>query len=71
MKNAARDTADYKINRAVPRLFGLAAISLIATLAILLAPPMVLGTRLPTQPGIRGFLLYFFFIGHIVINLSL
>src|SRR5207253_10493322 len=46
---------------------------LIATLAILLAPPVVLGTRLPTQPGIRGFLLYFFFIGagYILIEVGL
>ena len=59
MKTAARETADYKVNKAVPLLFGLMAISLVATLVILVAPPLVLGTRLPTQPGVRGFLLYF------------
>ena len=44
------ETADRKINKAVPLLFGLMAISLVATLLILVAPPLVLGTRLPTPP---------------------
>ncbi len=63
MKTAARNTPDSKINRAVPLLFGLAAISLAATLLVLIAPPLVLGTRLPAQPGVRGFLVYFLLIG--------
>jgi spermidine synthase len=63
MNTAARGAADFKINSAVPMLFGLAAISLLATLAVLIAPPIVLGTRLPTQPGVRGFLVYFLLIG--------
>ena len=57
----------------MPLLFGLMAISLVATALILLAPPLVLGTRLPRQPGVRGFLLYFLFIGagYILIEVAL
>ena len=73
MKNAAQDTADYKINRAVPLLFGLMGISLVATIVILVAPPLVLGARLPRQKGVRGFLPYFLFIGagYIMIEVGL
>jgi hypothetical protein len=70
---ASRATADFKINRAVPLLFVLAAISILATLLILLLPPLVLGTRLPRRAGVRGFLLYFIFIGcgYILIEVAL
>jgi hypothetical protein len=73
IKHASRESADYKINRAVPLLFGLMAISLIATALILLAPPLVLGARLPSHPGVRSFLLYFLFIGvgYILIEVGL
>ena len=72
MKGGAK-TADRKINKAVPLLFGLMAISLVATLVILIAPPLVLGTRLPRQRGVRGFLVYFLFIGagYILIEVGL
>jgi hypothetical protein len=72
MKGGA-ETADRKVNKAVPLLFGLMAISLVATLLILVAPPMVLGTRLPSHRGVRGFLLYFMFIGtgYILIEVGL
>ena len=63
-RTASHLSADYKaVNQAVPVLFGLMAVSLLATLLILIAPPLVLGTRLPRQPGVRSFLLYFLFIG--------
>jgi MFS family permease len=67
------DTADRKINQAVPLLFGLMGISLVATLLILLAPPLLLGTRLPTHRGVRSFLLFFLFIGagYILIEVAL
>ena len=70
---ASRDSADFKVNRAVPLLFALAAISLAATLLVLLLPPLVLGTRLPRQRGVRTFLLYFLFIGcgYILIEVGL
>ncbi|MEI9974070.1 MAG: hypothetical protein WDO73_19675 [Ignavibacteriota bacterium] len=36
-------------------------------------PPLVLGTRLPKHRGVRGFLLYFLFIGtgYILIEVGL
>ena len=70
---ASHGTADYNINRAVPLLFGLMGISLLATALILVAPPLVLGTRLPRQKGVRGFLLYFLFVGagYILIEVGL
>lgn len=73
MKNAVRASADYKINRAVPVLFGLVGISLFATLVTLALPPLLLGARLPSEPGVRRFLLYFVSIGigYILIQLAL
>jgi hypothetical protein len=73
LKHASHESADYKINKAVPLLFGLMFISLIATAVILLAPPLVLGTRLPRHSGVRAFLLYFLFIGigYILIEVGL
>jgi hypothetical protein len=67
------NTADRKINKAVPLLFGLMAVSLAATMLILVAPPLVLGTRLPRQRGIQGFLVYFLLIGagYILIEVGL
>jgi hypothetical protein len=53
VRTASHDTADYKVNKAVPLLFGLMAISLVATLLILVLPPLVLGTRLP-RPARRA-----------------
>ena len=47
----------------MPLLFALAGISLAATVLLLLLPPVVLGARLPGREGVRGFLLYFVFIG--------
>jgi MFS family permease len=73
MKNAIRASADYKINRAVPVLFGLVGISLLATLVTLALPPLLLGARLPSERGVRRFLLYFASIGvgYILIQVAL
>jgi predicted membrane-bound spermidine synthase len=70
---ASHDTADYKVNKAVPLLFGLMGISLVATALILLLPPVVLGTRLPRHRGVLGFLPFFLFIGagYIMIEVGL
>ncbi len=62
-KSASRATADFKVNKAVPLLFTLAAVSLAATVLLLVLPPVLLGARLPGREGVRGFLLYFVFIG--------
>lgn len=73
LTSASQTSADYKINKAVPLLFGLMAVSLLATILILIAPPLVLGTRLPAQKGVRGFLVYFLFIGagYILVEVAL
>jgi predicted membrane-bound spermidine synthase len=70
---ASRDSADYKVNKAVPLLFGLMGISLVATALILLLPPVLLGTRLPRHRGVLGFLPFFMFIGagYILIEVGL
>lgn len=66
-------SADYKINRAVPLLFGLMGVSVAATALILLLPPLVLGSRLPREKGVLRFLWYFVFIGagYILIQVAL
>jgi hypothetical protein len=68
-----RDSADYKINKALPLLYGLVAVSIVATLIILALPPLVLGQRLQREPGTIGGLLYFLFIGagYILIQVAL
>ena len=71
--HASHDTADYKINRALPVLFGLVAISIVATALILSLPPMLLGHRLPREEGSIRALLFFLFIGagYILIQVAL
>ena len=61
--HASTLSADYKVNRAVPLLFGVVGISLAATALILLLPRWLLGTRLPKQDGVVGFLWYFVCLG--------
>jgi hypothetical protein len=65
--------ADYKINRALPLLFELLGISLLAILLVLALPPLFLGARLPAEKGVRRFLLYFVFIGagYILVQVAL
>jgi hypothetical protein len=69
---ASHASADYKVNRAVPLLFGVMAVSIGATLIILILPPMLLGARLPRR-GVLRFLLYFVCIGagYILIEMAL
>jgi len=71
--HASRDTADYKVNNALPVLFGLVAISIVATLVILALPPLVLRHALPKARGAKRALLYFLFIGagYILIQVAL
>jgi spermidine synthase len=73
VKSASRESADFKINKAVPVLFALMLVSILATALILLLPPVVLGARLPRERGVSGFLLYFLFIGcgYILIEVGL
>lgn len=66
-------SADYKINRALPLLFEVLGISVLAIAVVLAFPPLLLGARLPAEKGVRGFLLYFVFIGagYILIQVAL
>jgi hypothetical protein len=66
-------SADYKVNRAIPLLFALIAVSTGATLLILILPRLVLGTRLPKQQGVFLFLMYFLCLGagYILIQVAL
>ncbi len=72
-RNASRFNADYKVNRAVPLLFGLLVVSLLATLVMLGLPRVVLGSRLPSDKSVLRFLWYFIFIGtgYILIQVAL
>jgi hypothetical protein len=64
---------DYKINRAVPLLFAVMAISIFATLLVLVLPRWLLGDRLPRQSGVAAFLGYFLCLGagYILIQVAL
>jgi len=64
---------DYKINRALPLLFELLGISVLAIAVVLAFPPLLLGARLPAEQGVRRFLLYFVCIGvgYILIQVAL
>jgi hypothetical protein len=64
---------DYKINRALPLLFEVLGISVLAIAVVLAFPPLLLGARLPVEPGVRVFLLYFVCIGagYILIQVAL
>ncbi len=63
LSNASKLSADYKINRAVPLLFGLLLVSALATVVILALPRFLLGSRLPGEAGVVKFLWYFIAIG--------
>ena len=71
--SASTNSADYKINKAVPLLYGLMAVSLAATLLILLLPRVMLGSQLPKDAATLKFLAYFAAIGvgYILIQVAL
>ncbi|HZS53733.1 MAG TPA: hypothetical protein VFA65_04975 [Bryobacteraceae bacterium] len=71
--HASRKTADYKVNSALPVLFALVAISLIATAVMLCLPPLLLGQRLPRESGSLRALMFFVCIGagYILIQVAL
>ena len=73
MQAAAPDTADYKINNAVPLLFGLMAISMLATAADSGRAAAGAGHAPAAATGRPRFLLYFLFIGagYILIEVAL
>lgn len=69
----ARGSADYQVNRAVPLLFTLLGVSLLAVTLILALPPILAIDRIPRQAGIRAFLAYFVALGagYILIQVAL
>lgn len=71
--HASHASADYKVNTALPVLFGLVAISIVATIIVLALPPLVLRQALPTGKGSTRGLLFFMFIGagYILIQVAL
>ncbi|HEY6340489.1 MAG TPA: hypothetical protein VIY49_03280 [Bryobacteraceae bacterium] len=73
MRSANQTNADYKINRAVPLLFGLMGISLAATALVLALPRWLLGGRSPEPKGVVSFLWYFVClgVGYILIQVAL
>jgi spermidine synthase/predicted MFS family arabinose efflux permease len=73
LTSASNQSEDYKINTAVPLLFGLLLVSLVATLIVLALPPVVLGDRLSAEPGAIPSLVYFLCIGagYILIQVAL
>ena len=73
VRSANRINGDYKVNRAVPLLFGVMLVSLAATLVILVLPRWLLGAKLPSGGGTATFLLYFLFLGagYILVQLAL
>ncbi|MEO7142182.1 MAG: hypothetical protein ABI165_01625 [Bryobacteraceae bacterium] len=73
LSHANSASEDYKINKAVPMLFELLIISLLATGLILALPRVMLGSQLPREKGVLAFLWYFLFIGagYILIQVAL
>jgi hypothetical protein len=73
LTRASTQSEDYKINTAVPLLFGLLFVSFVATLIVLALPPVVLGHRLPVERGAIPSLIYFLCIGagYILIQVAL
>jgi hypothetical protein len=73
VRNANTESADYKINRAVPLLFGLMGLSIVVTGLVLVLPRLVLGTRLPRQKNVMAFLWYFLCLGagYILVQVAL
>ena len=73
LRTASRENADFKVNKAVPVLFGLVAISIVAMLIIISLPPLVLRHGLPRDKGVATRCSYFLFIGagYILIQVAL
>jgi spermidine synthase len=73
LRNANQSSADYKVNRAVPLLFGLMGLCVVATGLVMVLPRIVLGSRLPKQKGVLVFLVYFVCLGagYILVQMAL
>jgi hypothetical protein len=73
LQSGSRQNADFKINSALPVLFGLIAISIVAMLIIVSLPPLVLRQGLPRGKGVMPALFFFLCIGagYILIQVAL
>lgn len=73
VRGASRQSGDFKINTALPVLFGLVGISILAVLIIISLPPLVLRQGLPRGKGVMPALLFFLCIGagYILIQVAL
>jgi hypothetical protein len=73
LTSANKESADYKVNRALPLLFELVAVSLAATALIMGLPRLLLGAHLPREHSVMMFLLYFLLLGagYIMIQVAL
>lgn len=71
--HASRATADFKVNDALPVLFTVIAVSIVAMIITMLLPPLLLGSKLPRVPGTLPSLAFFLFIGvgYILIQVAL
>src|SRR5262249_7732377 len=69
----SQTAADYKINRAVPTLFSVMGVSIVATLLVLALPPLLGGAKLPREARVTRFLPYFAAIGagYILVEVAL
>ncbi len=69
----ASTSMDYKVQKAVPLLFEVTGVSILATVLMLLLPPLLLRSKLPRERGERGFLLYFVClgVGYILVQVAL
>ena len=63
LRNGSDNGNTRQVNRAVPLLFRLLGVSLLATAIVLVLPPLFLGSRLPRDRGVAWFLWYFVFTG--------
>ncbi len=71
--SASRATADYKVNSALPVLFALIGISLLATAVIVCLPPLFLKQQVPRSRESLVALMFFLAIGagYILVQVSL
>ena len=73
LTSANKESADYKVNRALPLLFELVFVSLVATALVMGLPRLLLGAHLPREHSVMMFLLYFLLLGagYIVVQVAL
>jgi spermidine synthase len=73
LTSANKESADYKVNRALPLLFELVFVSLAATALVMGLPRLLLGAHLPREHSVMMFLLYFLLLGagYILVQVAL